>query len=105
MGLIPLYAVEVLEPEALEGLPGFKRRMQWFLDNVPNVPHHIEMTQNSAHGIRRQLSIVSRRKLVRILRYMLDEQEFLAPHGIRRRVEVPCAEPLCADDQRSGVSG
>ena len=64
-------------------LPGFKRRMQWFLDNVPNVPHHIEMTQTSAHGIRRQLSIVSRRKLVRILRYMLDEQEFLAPHGIR----------------------
>ena len=83
VGLIPLYAVEVLEPEALDGLPGFKRRMQWFLDNVPNVPHHIEMTQTSAHGIRRQLSIVSRRKLVRILRYMLDEQEFLAPHGIR----------------------
>ena len=83
VGLIPLYAVEVLEPEAVDALPGFKRRMQWFLDNVPNVPHHIEMTQTSAHGIRRQLSIVSRRKLISILRYMLDEQEFLAPHGIR----------------------
>jgi hypothetical protein len=83
VGLIPLYAVEVLEPEAVEALPGFKRRMQWFLDNVPNLPHHIEMTQTSARGIRRQLSIVSRRKLVRILHYMLDEQEFLAPHGIR----------------------
>ena len=47
VGLIPLYAVEVLEPEALDRLPGFKRRMQWFLDNVPNVPHHIEMTQKS----------------------------------------------------------
>jgi hypothetical protein len=83
VGLIPLHAVEVLEPEALDALPGFKRRMQWFLDNVPNVPHHIEMTQLCEHGIRRQLSIVSRRKLVRMLRYMLDEQEFLAPHGIR----------------------
>jgi len=83
VGLIPLYAVEILEPEAIDALPGFKRRMQWFLDNVPNVPHHIEMTQKSAHGIRRQLSIVSHRKLVRILRYVLDEQEFLAPHGIR----------------------
>jgi len=83
VGLIPLYAVEVLEPEALDRLPGFKRRMQWFLDNVPNVPHHIEMTQKSGGGIRRQLSIVSRRKLVSILRYMLDEQEFLSPHGIR----------------------
>ena len=83
VGLIPLYAVEVLEPEEVDALPGFKRRMQWFLDNVPNVPHHIEMTQTSAQGIRRQLSIVSRRKLISILRYMLDEQEFLAPHGIR----------------------
>jgi hypothetical protein len=83
VGLIPLYAVEVLEPEEVDALPGFKRRMQWFLDNVPNMPHHIEMTQTSAHGIRRQLSIVSRRKLVSILRYMLDEQEFLSPHGIR----------------------
>ena len=81
VGLIPLYAVEVLEPEALDALPGFKRRMQWFLENVPNVPHHIEMTQTSAHGVRRQLSIVSRRKLLRILHYMLDEQEFLAPTG------------------------
>jgi hypothetical protein len=83
VGLIPLYAVEVLEPEAVDRLPGFKRRMQWFLDNVPNVPHHIEMTQTSANGIRRQLSIVSRRKLISILRYMLDENEFLSPHGIR----------------------
>jgi hypothetical protein len=83
VGLIPLYAVEVLEPEALDALPGFQRRMRWFLDNVPNVPHHIEMTQTSARGIRRQLSLVSRRKLVRLLRYMLDEREFLAPYGIR----------------------
>ena len=67
----------------MEALPGFKRRMQWFLDNVPNVPHHIEMTQTSEYGIRRQLSLVSRRKLTRLLRYMLDENEFLSPHGIR----------------------
>lgn len=83
VGLIPLFAVETLEPEALNGLAGFKRRMQWFLDNVPNVPHHIEMTQRSEHGIRRQLSLVSRRKLRLLLRYMLDEEEFLSPHGIR----------------------
>ncbi len=83
VGLIPLFAVETLEPEQLDQLPGFTRRMQWFLDNVPHVPHHIEMTQCSACGVRRLLSIVSRRKLVRILRYMLDEAEFLSPHGVR----------------------
>jgi hypothetical protein len=83
VGLIPLHAVEVLEPEAVERLPAFKRRIQWFLENVPNVPHHIEMTQKSEHGTRRLLSIVSRRKLLRMLGYLLNEQEFLSPHGIR----------------------
>jgi hypothetical protein len=83
VGLVPLFAVETLEAEHLTKLPGFERRMQWFLDNVPHVPRHIEMTQQSAHGVRRLLSIVGPRKLARVLRYMLDEQEFLSPYGIR----------------------
>jgi len=83
VGLVPLFAVETLEPEVVEALPGFKRRMQWFLDNVPQVPSHIAMTQRSAHGVRRLLSTVSLRKLIRVLRYMLDEEEFLSPYGIR----------------------
>src|SRR6266478_3226321 len=48
VGLIPLFAVETLEPEIVDCLPGFKRRMQWFIDNHPDVPEHIEMTQRSA---------------------------------------------------------
>ena len=61
VGLIPLFAVETLEPEVVDRLPGFKRRMQWFIDNLPDVPEHIEMTQRSARGVRRLLSIVSRK--------------------------------------------
>ncbi len=83
VGLIPLFAVETLEPEVIDKLPGFKRRMQWFLDNVPHVPRHIDMTRQSAHGVRRLLSIVDSGQLVSVLRYMLDEAEFLSPHGIR----------------------
>ena len=93
VGLMPLNAVEVLEPEDLERMPGFKRRMQWFLDNVPDVPHHIEMTQTSEYGVRRLLSIVSRRKLVRLLHCMLDEQEFLSPHGIRSMSKFHAQNP------------
>ncbi|HKT46130.1 MAG TPA: hypothetical protein VJP87_01275, partial [Candidatus Acidoferrales bacterium] len=48
VGLIPLFAVETLEPEIVDRLPGFKRRMQWFIDNHPDVPEHIEMTQRSS---------------------------------------------------------
>jgi hypothetical protein len=83
VGLIPLFAVETLEPEALDKLPGFKRRMQWFIDHDPDVPTHIDMSRTSEHGVRRLLSLVSRGRLLRVLRYMLDESEFLSPGGVR----------------------
>jgi hypothetical protein len=83
VGLIPLFAVETLEPEIVDRLPGFKRRMQWFIDNHPDVPEHIEMTQRSARGVRRQLSLVNRKQLKRVLSRMLDETEFLSDYGIR----------------------
>ena len=83
VGLIPLFAVETLEPEIVDRLPGFKRRMQWFIDNHADVPEHIEMTQRSARGVRRLLSLVNRKQLKRVLARMLDETEFLSPYGIR----------------------
>jgi hypothetical protein len=83
VGLIPLMAVETLEPEIVERLPGFKRRMQWFIDNHVDVPEHIEMTQRSSRGVRRLLSLTNRKQLKRILSRMLDETEFLSPYGIR----------------------
>ena len=57
--------------------------MQWFMDNHPDVPEHIEMTQRSARGVRRLLSLVNRQQLKRILRRMLDETEFFSQYGIR----------------------
>ena len=83
VGLIPLLAVETLEPEMLAKLPDFRERMQWFLDNVPTASAHIDMSQKSPNGPRRLLSLVSRERLLRVLGYMLDEKEFLSPHGIR----------------------
>jgi len=83
VGLIPLFAVETLEPEIVDRLPGFKRRMQWFIDNHSDVPEHIEMTQRSARGVRRLLSLVNRKQLKRVLHRMLDETEFLSPYGVR----------------------
>jgi len=83
VGLIPLFAVETLEPEIVDRLPGFKRRMQWFIDNHPDMPEHIETTQRSARGVRRLLSLVSRGRLKRVLERMLDESEFLSAYGVR----------------------
>jgi hypothetical protein len=83
VGLIPLFAVETLEPEIVDRLPGFKRRMQWFIDNHADVPEHIEMTQRSGRGVRRLLSLVNRKQLKRVLARMLDETEFFSQYGIR----------------------
>jgi hypothetical protein len=83
VGLVPLFAVATLEPSVVDALPGFRRRMQWFIDNRPDLREHIETVADSAGRARRLLSIVSRAKLPRILSLMLDEDEFLSPHGIR----------------------
>jgi len=83
VGLVPLLAVETLEPEIVERLPGFERRMRWFIDNRPEFREHVETAEKAGGGIRRLLSIATREQLPRVLRYMLDESEFLSPHGIR----------------------
>jgi hypothetical protein len=83
VGLAPLFAVETMEPEMLVNLPHFRERVQWFLENVPAASRHIDMSQKSPNGHRRLLSLVSRERLLRVLSYMLDENEFLSPYGIR----------------------
>jgi hypothetical protein len=83
VGLIPLFAVETLEPEVLDRLPDFKRRMSWFIENRPDLTENVACMKTPGRGERRLLSIASRDQLRSILRYMLDESEFLSPFGIR----------------------
>jgi hypothetical protein len=82
VGLIPLFAVETLESELVDNLPRFKHRMQWFIENRADFSQHLE-TQSYDGGVRRFLSLVNRDRLRSVLRYMLDEREFLSPYGIR----------------------
>ena len=83
VGLIPLFAVETLEPEMVDALPGFKQRMMWFIKNRPEFRRHVCSTTLPNGGVRRMLSIVDQEQLPRVLKYMLDEQEFLSPYGVR----------------------
>ena len=83
VGLIPLFAVATFEPEDVEHIKDFRRRAQWFLDHHPGVADHLDMSRRSDHGRRYLLTIANRRKLERIYRYVLDENEFLSPHGVR----------------------
>ena len=96
VGLIPLFAVETIEPEMLRRLPAFARRLQWFIDNRPEFAEHVEMVEAPGRGTRRLLSIVTREQLPRVLRFMLDEQEFLSDHGVRSLSTRPPRPPVCA---------
>jgi hypothetical protein len=87
VGLIPLIAVVVLEEDLVNRLPGFKRRMDWFLRNRQDLARHISYCECHPEGApgrgRQLLAIPSRPRLLRVLRYLLDENEFLSPYGIR----------------------
>jgi len=83
VGLIPLLAVEILEAETLEQMPVFNRRVHWFLRNRPHLAGNIASVDAPGAGTHHLKSILTRDQLVSVLRYMLDENEFLSPYGVR----------------------
>jgi hypothetical protein len=83
VGLIPLFAVETLEPKAVNKLEGFKRRLEWFVENREDLTGNVACMKTPGEGERRLLSLVTQEQLRSVLRYMLDENEFLSPFGIR----------------------
>jgi mannosylglycerate hydrolase MGH1-like protein len=105
VGLIPLFAVETLEPDTIANLEGFRRRMEWFLENRPDLTGNVASIQAAGSGQRRLLSLVDADRLRQILRVMLDETEFLSPYGIRSLSRVHLAQPfvLELDGQRLTV--
>ena len=96
VGLIPLFAVETLDSELLDRMPSFKRRMEWFIENRPDLTANLACMRTTGEGERRLLSIVDRDKLRSVLKYMLDENEFLSPYGIRALSKHHETQPLRA---------
>jgi len=105
VGLIPLFAAEVFDPEDLARMPAFKKRMDWFLRHHPDVGQHVDMSQSTEEGPRLLLTIANRQKLERIYRYMFDEREFLSPFGIRALSKFHLDHPfeIAIDGQRHSV--
>jgi hypothetical protein len=83
VGLIPLFAVETLDPELLAKVPEFSKRLEWFLNYRPDLARLVSRWQEPGHGDRRLLSLLRGHRMKRLLKRMLDETEFLSDYGIR----------------------
>lgn len=97
VGLVPLLGVEVIEDDVIQSLPGFMRRMQWFLDNrkdLTNISTCMAKQEAQLGHRRRLLAVPSRERLVRALKYLLDQNEFLSDYGIRSLSRVHQKDPF-----------
>lgn len=94
VGLMPLIAVEVLDEPLVDRLPAFKDRLQWFLKYRHDLRRHVHVAEAAEGGRKLLLAIPSEDKLRRVLRFMLDEDEFLSPFGIRSLSKRHESEPF-----------
>ena len=98
VGLVPLFAVEVLADDVIARLPGFRKRLEWFLEHRKDLARQISYLarpgEDAGKGGNRLLAIPSRERLERVLRCVFDEAEFLGPHGIRSLSRAHLADPF-----------
>lgn len=118
VGLLPLCAVEVLEPELLAELPDFHRRLNWFLNYRPELYALVSHWDEPGRGQRSLVSLLRGHRMKQILKRLLDEAEFLSDFGIRSLSRMHAEHPytFCCgpetlqvsywpDESRSGLFG
>ncbi len=93
VGLIPLFAVETIEPAVLDALPGFKTRLEWFMANMPEHASLVSRWQAKGAGQRRLLALVRGHRMKRLLKRALDPDEFLSDYGVRSLSKVYARQP------------
>jgi hypothetical protein len=106
VGLIPLLAVETIEPDLLDRLPAFKRRLEWFVANRPDLTANVACMRTPGNDERRLLAVVWPDRLRRVLQVMLDETEFLSSYGVRalsrRHLDEPFRLEVHGQEHRVG---
>jgi hypothetical protein len=98
VGLIPLLAVEVLDQNVIDRLPGFKRRLDWFLAHRSDLASYISYCKSPSHATekhdRRLLAVPSKKRLERVLKYVFSSEEFLSPFGLRSLSKIHEKNPF-----------
>jgi hypothetical protein len=99
VGVIPLFTAVLLSDTLINRLPGFRRRMEWFVqhrrDQIANITYMERGLDDQSDGNGMLLlAIPTRERLKRMLSYILDENEFLSPHGIRSLSRIHEKQPF-----------
>ncbi len=97
VGLIPLFAVETIEPRLLDRLPDFKKRLEWFLNHRPDLAALVSHWHEPGRGKCRLLSLLRGHRMKRLLARMLDPAEFLSDYGVRALSRSHCDHPYVFD--------
>ena len=98
VGLVPLFAVEVIAPSVLHRLPDFARRLEWVLARRPDLASLVSRWTEGGVGDRKLLSLLRGHRMKALLRRMLDEDEFLSPHGIRSLSKTHESQPFVLNE-------
>ena len=102
VGLLPLFAVETIEPELLARVPEFRSRLEWVLANRSDLAGLVSRWQVPGAGERRLLALARGHRMKRVLRRVLDPQEFLSDYGVRSMSRYHAEHPYMLDvDGRS----
>jgi hypothetical protein len=97
VGLIPLFAVTTIEPALLDEVPEFKKRLEWFLANRPDLAKLVSRWHEPGSGERRLLAITRGHRMKCVLRRMLDESQYLSPYGVRALSRRHAEQPFVYD--------
>ena len=93
VGLMPIIAVETFDGDMLESMPVFQRRQRWFMQNRSHLAENFICMEREGVGHRHIAALLTKERLVALLRYMLDEDEFLSEYGIRSVSKVHESHP------------
>src|SRR5258706_6382873 len=104
VGLIPLFAVETIEPDMLLRLPQFAGRLKWFLNHRPDLANLVSRWHEPGKGDRRLLSLLRGSRMKKLLKRMLDETEFLSDYGVRALSKYHAEHPFECSANRTRLS-
>ena len=94
VGFVPMFGASTVPVNTFDRYPDFQRRREWFVQHRPDLVESVEPMLVPGPTNRLILGLVRPDQLRRMLGYMLDENEFFSPYGVRAVSRYHLEHPL-----------